>query len=322
MDSSALPSLKTDTPQPKQSSRLAKAYKHFKKDKQLLIIFLPCIVFYIIFRYGPMYGVIIAFKKYSVYQGIINSPWVGLKYFIQFFSSTDFFLLFKNTFLLGVYGLLWGFPFPIIFALFLNELKNQRYKKSVQTISYLPSFLSTVIVCSMVIDFLSPGHGLINNIMASLGLEKIYFISRPEWFRTIYIGSGIWGGTGFGAIIYLASLAGIDQTLYEAGTVDGCGRFRAMWHITLPGIFPTIVTMFILSVGSVFSVGFEKILLLYNPMTYETADVFATYVYRKGLLESNYSYGAAVGLFESVVSLVLLLAANGLSRKLSERSLW
>lgn len=322
MDSSSVSSLKPGNLKQEQGSRFTRIYKHFLKDRQLLLIFLPCIIFYIVFRYAPMYGIIVAFKKYNSFQGVLGSPWVGLKYFNQFFSSEDFLLLLRNTFLLGIYSLLWTFPFPIAFALLLNELPNKRFKKSVQTISYLPSFLSVVIICSMVIDFLSPGHGLVNNILSSLGLPKIYFIAKPEWFRTIYIASGIWSGTGFGAIIYLAALTGIDQTLYEAGTVDGCGRFRAMWHISLPGIFPTIVTMFILSVGGLFQIGFEKVILLYNPMTYETADVFATYVYRKGILESNLSYGTAAGLFESLVSLVLLLIANGISRRLSERSLW
>lgn len=314
--------IETKTVNPKNKSKVVEILKHLKRDRQLLIIFLPCIIFYVIFRYGPMYGVIIAFKKYNVYLGMLKSPWVGFKYFEQFFSSTDFFLLLKNTFLLGFYSLIWGFPAPIIFAILLNEVRNQKFKKSVQTVSLLPSFLSVVIICSMVIDFLSPGHGVINNILAAMGFERQYFLAKPEWFRTIYIGSDIWAGMGFGAIIYLAALTGIDPTLYEAGKVDGCNRFHAMWHITLPGIFPTIAIMFILRVGNIMRIGFEKVLLLYTPMTYEVSDIFSTYVYRRGLLEANYSYGAAVGLFESVVALVLLLIANTVSRKLSEQSLW
>lgn len=306
----------------KQQSAIARIFKHIKRDRQLLVIFLPCILFYGIFRYGPMYGLIIAFKKYSVFQGIIKSPWVGLKYFEQFFNGPDFWILFRNTFLLGIYSLLWTFPFPIIFALLLNEVKSQKFKKMVQTVSYLPSFLSIVIISSMVIDFLSPNHGIINTILAALGLEKIYFMIKPEWFRTIYISSDIWANIGFGAIIYLAALAGVDPTLYEAGKVDGCNRFHAMFYITLPSILPTITTMFILRAGNMFRIGYEKILLLYNPTTYEVADVFSTYVYRKGLLELNYSYGAAVGLFESVVALIMIYLANTLSRKLSENSLW
>ncbi len=296
--------------------------RHIIKDRHLLIILLPCIIFYAIFRYGPMFGIVMAFQKYGIYLGFLKSPWVGFENFQKFFGGTDFLLLFKNTFLLGLYNLLWTFPFPVIFAIFLNEVRNDRFKKGIQTISYLPSFLSIVIVCSMVIDFLSPSHGIINTLISSLGFERQYFMIKPEWFRTVYISSEIWSATGFGAIIYLASLSAIDPTLYEAGKVDGCSRFRSIWHITLPGIFPTIATMFILRSGNTFRIGFEKVLLLYTPTTYKVADVFSTYVYRKGLLESNYSYAAAVGFFESLVALILLLITNKISRKLSEQSLW
>jgi putative aldouronate transport system permease protein len=269
-----------------------------------------------------MYGLIISFKKYSVFQGIIKSPWVGLKYFEQFFTSPDFWILTRNTFLLGLYSLVWTFPFPIIFALLLNEVRNQKFKKLVQTVTYLPTFLSIVIISSMVTDFLSPGHGIINTIISGLGFEKIYFMIKPEWFRTVYIASDIWANIGFGAIVYLAALAGVDPSLYEAGKMDGCNRFHAMWYITLPSIMPTVATMFIIKAGNMFRIGYEKILLLYNPTIYETADVFSTFVYRKGLLESNYSYAAAVGLFESVIALVMIVLANKLSQKLSENSLW
>jgi len=309
-------------PKSNKKSGLYGALSHIKRDRQLLILFIPCFLFYAIFRYGPMYGVIIAFKKYSVFTGIIKSPWVGIKYFEQFFSNPDFLLLFKNTLLLGVYSLLWTFPFPIIFAVLLNEIRNKRFKKSIQTVSYLPSFLSLVIICSMVIDFLSPGHGAINNILEALGMQRQYFISMPEWFRTIFIASDIWSSMGYGAIIYLAAIAGIDPTLYEAGTMDGCNRFHSMWYITIPSIFPTIATMFVLKSGSIIKIGFEKVILLYTPTTYQVADVFSTYVYRKGIIDMNYSYGAAVGLFESVISLILLLIANAVSKKLSESSLW
>lgn len=303
-------------------SVLHNTFAHIRKDRQLLILLLPCIIFYAIFRYGPMYGVIIAFKKYSIYAGILKSPWVGLKYFNQFFSSPDFMVLFKNTLLLGVYGLLWTFPAPVVFAVLLNELHNKRFKKSIQTISYLPSFLSLVIICSMVIDFLSPGHGIVNNILEALGMKRQYFISKPEWFRTIYIASDIWSSMGYGAIIYLAAISGIDPTLYEAARIDGCNRLHSILNITIPGMFPTIATMFVLKSGSIFKIGYEKVILLYTPTTYQVADIFSTYVYRKGLIDMNYSYGTAVGLFESAVSLILLLAANAVSKKLSERSLW
>lgn len=296
--------------------------KRVKRDWQLLLILLPGLIFYIIFRYGPMYGMIISFKDYSVYKGIINSPWVGLKHFKRFFGNPDFFRLFRNTFMLGMTTLIFSFPFPIIFAVLLNEIRNIKFKKVVQTASYVPSFLSIVIISSMIIDFLSPGHGIINQIIAALGFEKIYFMIRPEWFRTVYVASEVWSGMGFNAILFIAAIAGIDPQLYEAAELDGCGRIKKMWYITVPSILPTIATLFILKSGSVFRIGFEKVLLLYNPATYEVADVFATYVYRQGLVDMNYSYAAAVGLFESVVALAMLLIANTLSKKLSEQSIW
>ncbi len=306
----------------KSESKLKQAFMHMKRDRQLLIILLPCLLFYIIFRYGPMFGLIMSFQNYGIYLGFFKSPWVGLANFEKFFSGNDFFLLFKNTILLGLYNLAWTFPFPIIFAIFLNEVRSTTLKKSIQTVSYLPSFLSIVIICSMAIDFLSPSRGIINNAIAALGFERQYFMVNPNWFRTIYISTEIWASTGYGAIIYLAALSGIDPALYEAAKVDGCSRMKSIWHITLPGIFPTIATMFILRSGNVFRIGFEKVLLLYTPSTYKVADVFSTYVYRKGLLESNYSYAAAVGLFESAVALILLLITNKISKKLSEQSLW
>jgi putative aldouronate transport system permease protein len=303
-------------------SWLSDGFRHMKRDRQLLILLIPCIVFYIVFRYGPIYGVTIAFKKFSVFTGIINSPWVGFKYFEQFFSNQEFGVLFKNTLLLGAFSLLWSFPFPIILAVLLNELKSNRFKKWVQAISNLPSFLSVVIVCSMVINFLSPNDGLINQMISALGFEKQYFLSKPEWFRTIYISSGIWAGMGYGSIVYLAAISGVDPSLYEAAVIDGCSRFRLIWNITIPSIIPTIVTMFILSSGSIFNVGYEKVLLLYMPTTYSVADVFSTYVYRKGLIDMNYSYAAAAGLFQSVISLITILTTNYLSKKVSEKSLF
>ncbi len=305
-------------PQPKKLSLMKKV----KRDWQLLLILLPGLIFYIIFRYGPMYGMVIAFKDYNVYKGIINSPWVGLKHFRNFFTDPAFIKLFRNTFMLGIYNLFFTFPFPILFAILLNEVRNIKFKKAVQTASYLPSFLSIVIISSMVIDFLSPSNGIINNIIAFLGMEKIYFMIRPEWFRTVYVASEVWARMGFDAILFIAAITGIDQALYEAAELDGCGRLKKMWYITIPSILPTIATLFILKSGSVFRIGFEKVLLLYNPATYEVADIFATYVYRKGFEDMNYSYAAAVGLFESIVALTMLLITNAISKKLSEQSIW
>lgn len=252
----------------------------------------------------------------------MDSPWVGLKHFERFFSSPDFLKLFRNTLYLGFFTLLFSFPFPIILAICLNEVRVRWFKKTIQTFSYLPTFLSVVIISSMVIDFLSPNNGLINQILFSLGFEKKYFLIDQNWFRPIYILSDIWTTTGYEAIIYLAAIAGVNPTLYEAARVDGCTRIQMMRHVTLPSIMPTILIMFILKTGSMLRVGYEKVLLLYNAATYEVADVFSTFVYRKGLLESNFSYGAAVGLFEALVAMVMLFTANFISRRLGGSGLW
>ncbi|WP_214626265.1 ABC transporter permease [Paenibacillus agaridevorans] len=299
-----------------------KAFKHASRDKQLLMIFLPCLLFYIIFRYGPLYGLIIAFKDYNVFQGILGSEWVGFKHFIKFFDSREFLQLFRNTFLLGFLSLVFSFPFPILLAILLNEVRSVKFKKSIQTASYLPTFLSVVIISSMMIDFLSPTQGLINKGLMLFGFESKYFLIDSGWFRPIYVLSEIWTNTGYEAILYLAAIAGINPTIYEAARVDGAGRFRMMWNVTIPGILPTVLIMFILKTGSMIRVGYEKVLLLYNPMTYNVADVFSTFVYRKGLLESNYSYGAAVGMFEAVIAMVMLLFAHLISKRLGGRGLW
>jgi putative aldouronate transport system permease protein len=302
--------------------RLTETLKHIRRDRELLLLFIPCILFYIIFRYGPLYGLIIAFKDYSVFSGVMGSDWVGLKHFIKFFSNQDFWMLFRNTLLLGFYTLIFGFPFPILLALLLNEVRTKWFKKSVQTLSYLPAFLSVVIISSMIIDFLSPTNGLLNQLLSAFGFEKKYFLVDPGWFRPIYVISEIWGTIGYESIIYLAAIAGINPTLYEAARVDGASRFHMIRHITIPGLMPTMLIMFILKTGSMIRIGYEKVLLLYNPMTYNVADVFSTYVYRKGLLESNYSYAAAVGMFEALVAMTMLLGANAISRKIGGKGLW
>ncbi|MEK5642623.1 MULTISPECIES: ABC transporter permease [Paenibacillus] len=302
--------------------RLTETLKHIRRDRELLLLFIPCILFYIIFRYGPLYGLIIAFKDYSVFSGVMGSDWVGLKHFVKFFSNQDFWMLFRNTLLLGFYTLIFGFPFPILLAVLLNEVRTKWFKKSVQTLSYLPAFLSVVIISSMIIDFLSPTNGLLNQLLAAFGFEKKYFLVDPGWFRPIYVISEIWSTIGYESIIYLAAIAGINPTLYEAARVDGASRFHMIRHITIPGLMPTMLIMFILKTGSMIRIGYEKVLLLYNPMTYNVADVFSTYVYRKGLLESNYSYAAAVGMFEALVAMTMLLGANAISRKIGGKGLW
>ena len=293
-----------------------------KRDRQLLLILLPGLLFYAVFRYGPMFGLVIAFKKYSPFLGVAKSPWVGLENFQKFFSTDDFWLLFRNTLSIGLLSLAVTFPATILFALLLNEVRHKFYKKLVQTVSYLPTFLSIVIVCSMTIDILSPNSGIINQFLRALGQEPIYFMQEPKYFRIIYALSGLWSGMGSGAIIYLAALSGTDQSLYEAARIDGCGRLRMIWSITIPSIMPTIITMLILNSSNVFRVGQDKILLLYNPMTYEVADVFSTFVYRKAFVENNLSFSAAVGMFESVVCCLVLFVTNRVSEKVTGESLW
>lgn len=295
--------------------------RDFKKNKYVYLMILPVIAFFIIFSYWPMYGVIIAFKDYSPGKGIWGSNWVGLKNFKDFFSSYYVGRLIRNTILINIYDLIWGFPAPIILALLINEVNNKLFKRTIQTISYLPHFISLVVVCGIIIDF-TASDGLITTILSYFGIKPTNLLMRPELFRTIYISSGIWQGVGWGSIIYLAALSGIDTNLYEAATIDGAGRWKQALHITLPGIAPTIIILFILRLGSMMSVGYEKIILLYNSTTYETADVISSFVYRKGLQESNYSYSTAVGLFNSIINFMLIIIANTISRKVSETSLW
>ncbi|MCZ8512158.1 ABC transporter permease subunit [Paenibacillus filicis] len=306
----------------KKPGVLARTVKNFKRDKYLLLIILPVIVYFAIFNYFPMYGVLIAFKKFQPLKGILGSPWVGFMYFEQFFKSIYFGRLMRNTILLSLYSLLWGFPVPIIFALLLNELRERFFKKLVQTVSYLPHFISIVVVSGMIINFTSPTDGIINIILKNFGFESINFMSEPGYFRTIYISSGIWQEFGWGSIIYLAAIAGIDPQLYEAAEIDGASRWSKMMHITLPCLMPTIIILLILQVGHLMEVGFEKVLLLYNPSTYETADVIATFVYKRGIINSEYSFSAAIGLFNNIINLTLLITVNYISRKLSKTSLW
>jgi putative aldouronate transport system permease protein len=292
-----------------------------KKDWQLYSLLILPIIYLLIFKYGPMIGNVIAFRRFMPGGNIYGEEWVGLHYFNMFINDPTFWNVFTNTLLIGGLTLLFCFPMPIIFALLLNEVKGKKFKKFVQTASYLPHFLSIVIVAGMILQ-LTAVNGSINNIVEFFTGEKINFIQQAEWFRTIYITSEIWQGMGWGAILYLAALTTIDDSLYEAAKIDGANRWKQTLHITIPGILPTIITLLILNIGSFMAVGFEKILLLYNPLNYETSDVISTYLYRVGLESSNFSYATAIGLFESLIGLVLVLSANGISRKLTERSLW
>ena len=263
-----------------------------------------------------------SFKDYNLFRGVFGSDWVGLKHYRTFFQSRDMWILVRNTFLLGFYSLVFGFPAPILLALSLNEVRRTRFKRLVQTVSYLPHFLSNVIVASMVIMFLSPSTGLVNKMIEALGMEAVNFMVKPGLFRPIYVISGIWQQMGFAAIIYLAALSSIPPELYEAAEIDGAGRMHRLWHVTLPGISETIVMLFILNTGTLMIIGFEKVFLLYNPAIYETADILSTYVYRIGLVGGNFSYAAAIDMFTSVVAMTFLLMANAMSRKFAGSSLW
>ena len=295
--------------------------RDFKKNWSLYLIVLPVVAYYIIFAYMPMYGAVIAFKSFSLKYGILGSPWVGFRYFEQFFTSPYFKRILLNTLRISGYSILFGFPAPIILALLINEIKSRKFVKFVQTASYLPHFISLVVVCSLIREF-TVQDGLINDFFAMFGAERTNMLSYSSRFTTIYVLSGIWQELGWGAIIYLAALTGVDQEIYEAARIDGAGRWRQTLHVTLPGIMPTVVVMLILTLGGTMSVGFEKIILLYSPLTYDKADVISSFVYRVGLKDQNYSYSAAVGLFNSVINFALIVAANMLSRRVGETSLW
>ncbi len=300
---------------------MKRLWRDLKMNRTVYLMLLPIVVYYMLFHYGPMYGLQIAFKDFIPVKGFTGSPWVGFKYFEDFFGSVFFWRILKNTVLLSFYSLLFFFPSGILFALLLNELRSNRLRRSVQTISYMPHFISLVVVVGFMFDFLSR-DGLINDIIVFFGGEAISFMRAQEWFRSIYIGSEIWQNIGWSSIIYLAAISNVNPTLYEAARMDGANRWKQMRHVTLPGIMPTVTIMLILFIGKFMTVGFEKIILMYNPVIYETADVIQTYVYRKGILEANFSYSAAVGLFNAVLSFTLLILANVIAKRAGETKLW
>jgi putative aldouronate transport system permease protein len=293
----------------------------FRRNYAVYLLFVPVFAYYTIFHYAPIYGLVLAFKDYLPSRGIFGSPWIGLENFRRFFSSIYFGRTLRNTVLISVYEIIFGFPAPILFALLLNEIRGTLFKRTIQTVTYLPHFISTMVICGMILDF-SLRNGLFNDVIAFFGGTRTDLLMRPEMFRPIYIASGIWQGVGWGSIVYLAALTSIDQELYEAAYIDGAARFRQVIHITLPCLLPTITILFILKIGGLMSVGFEKVFLLYNPTTYEVADVISTFNYRKGLVEFDYSFSTAVGLFNSVINIFLLVTANTISKKVNETSLW
>ncbi len=289
--------------------------------KNIYIMLIPVIAYYVLFAYVPMFGNIMAFQDYKITRGIFESNFVGFKHFNSFLNDVYFWRLIKNTIRINVYGLVFGFPAPIIFALLLNEVRNISFKKTVQTITYMPHFISTVIICGMITSFVAR-EGVINSIIVSLGGSPLEFMTDPKYFVGIYTISGIWQNMGWSSIIYISALSSIDQELYEAASIDGASRWKQTIHITIPGILPTVSILLIMQIGQMLSVGFEKVMLLYNPSIYETADIISTYVYRQGILGANYSYSAAVGLFNSVVNFILLVSVNAFSRKISGNGLF
>lgn len=299
-----------------------KLLKKIVRNWQLYIFMAPALLTVIIFNYVPMYGIQIAFKNYIPALGMADSKWVGFDHFTRFFESYYFWDLMWNTLSISVYGLLVGFPLPILLALAFNEIKTGPFKKTVQTVTYAPHFISMVIMAGMIITFLTPSTGMIVNLLEALGISPPSFLTDPRWFKTVYVLSDVWQATGWGTIIYLAALTAVDPGLHEAAILDGASRLQRIRHINFPVIIPTITILLILNMGGLLGVGYEKILLLQNPLNMEASDVIATSVYRTGLLEAQYSYSTAVGLFNSIVNAILLIVVNQVVRRTSENSLW
>ena len=295
--------------------------KCIRANKSLYLMIVPVLAFYIIFCYKPMYGAIIAFENFMPGRSLLGGPWVGFQNFIDFFTSMYFVRTVSNTLIISLTSIIFGFPAPIILALLLNEIKNTAFKRTVQTITYMPHFISLIVVCGMIFEFTN-NTGVITYVLHFFGYPLQTMLNNSNTFVPIYIISGIWQEIGWGTIIFLAALSGVDQQLYEAAQIDGAGRWRQLLNITLPGIMPIIMIMLILRMGGIMSVGFEKIILLYNPVIYSSADVISTYVYRKGILEFNWSFGAAVGLFNSAINFIFLFFSNWLSKKFNDSSLW
>lgn len=306
---------------PKESFRVRLA-GNIRKNWILYLMILPVVIYYIVFAYTPIYGIQLAFKKYMVKQGIWGSPWVGFDHFARFFNSYNFGLLIKNTIGISLYSLVVGFPIPIAFALMLNYIKNRFLKKTVQMVSYAPYFISTVVMCGMITIFLSPDTGILNTLRGMVGLESVDFLAKPEWFKSIYVWTGVWQGMGWSSIIYISALSGVDYEMHEAAIVDGASKLQRILHIDLPSIKSTIIMLFILQMGSIMGVGFEKVFLLQNTLNKSAASVISTYVYEVGLINSDYGYSTAIGLFNSVINVILIVAANQICKRATHESLF
>lgn len=299
-----------------------KVWTRVFRNWELYVFIAPAFFYFLIFSYGPMYGIQIAFKNFIPTKGILGSPWVGFDHFTRFFNSYYFWDLLWNTLSLSLYDLAVGFPIPIILALAFNEVKNGYFKRTVQTVTYAPHFISMVVMAGMIITFLSPSSGILIHLIEKLGFDAPQFLTDPRWFKTMYVFSGVWQSAGWGTIIYLAALSGVDPQLHEAAIIDGASRFQRVRHINIPTLIPTMTILLILNMGNLFGVGFEKILLLQNSLNMESSDVISTFVYRSGLVDAQYSFSTAVGLFNSVINAVLLIVVNQIVRRTSENSLW
>ena len=306
---------------PARATRRKRLWNDIRQAKTYYLMMLPALIYVLIFCYQPMYGLQIAFKDYKGVYGIVGSPWVGLTHFISFFKGYYFWRLMKNTLILSLYSMLVSFPFPILLALLLNEV-TPKIRKVSQTILYAPHFISTVVLVGMINVMFSPSIGIVNHVIAALGGDRIYFLAQPGVFRHMYVWSGVWQGTGWGAVIYIAALAGVSPELHEAATIDGASRLQRVIHINLPSILPTIMILLIMRIGSLVNVGYEKVYLLQNDLNQEVSEVISTYVYKRGILNTSYSFTSAVGLFNNLINVALLLLANAFSRKATDTSLF
>ncbi|MGI6226894.1 MAG: ABC transporter permease [Peptococcales bacterium] len=306
--------------------RILNKLKYFfvecKRHKGLLIMLIPGIIWFLVFKYYPMYGVTIAFKDYKLLKGVIGSQWSGLNHFQRLFNSSQFSNVFWNTLIIGIYRLIFSFPAPIIFAILLNELQHRRYKKIIQSITYLPHFISWVVIASLIHNVLSPVNGVVNYMLQFLGFGPYKFLMMPELFRGILITSEIWKGMGWGSIVYLAAISGIDPQLYEAATIDGVTRLKQIWYITIPMILPVVIIMFLMKVGNIMEGGRDQILNLYNPIVYRVGDVLDTYAYRVGLIDFDYSYSTAISLFQNLIGIIFLFISNFITKRVSDQGLW
>lgn len=307
----------------KQKYKKKKSFlQEYIRYRYFIIMLFPVLIYYGIFQYGPMYGIIVAFKDFYPLRGILGSPWAGLKHFEELFNSLFFITVLKNTLVISFYKLLFGFPAPILLALLLNEVRHLKFKKAVQSITYLPHFISWVVLAGLVIEMLSPTRGPINIILQNMGLDPVYFIAEPAWFRSVLVSSGIWREVGWSSIIYLAAITNVDPEMYDVAELDGAGRFRKIWNITLPAIAPVVVIMFIFATGSIINDDFDQIYNLLNAKVMGVGDVISTYTFREGLQRMNYSYASAVGVFKNIVAFTLVIITNTIARKTSDYAIW